>query len=252
MALPTNPPSGRKATDPPRPASKAGADEKLRARVEGKSLKPQEAADLIGRLEAELAVLRNRHEQYFLGIDRQSPARDREALKGRIDELKFQVGRNTALKFQVQSLFSRFLSYERMWLRTEKDIEEGRYQRDIFKARLHAKERADAAKAAAPPPEAAPQATAQAPQPAKPVAVASRPPPVPAGLPSEDRMRAIYQAYVAAKKQCKESTAGLTYEQLANQLREQGPGLLKQTKGKALDFKVVIRDGKATLRAVAK
>jgi hypothetical protein len=62
----------------------------------------------------------------------------------------------------------------------------------------------------------------------------------------------VYQAYVSAKKQCKESTAGMSFEQVADQLRKQVPQILSQTKAKAIDFKVVIKDGKATLRAVPK
>jgi hypothetical protein len=71
-------------------------------------------------------------------------------------------------------------------------------------------------------------------------------------LPSEDKLRAVYQAYVSAKKQCKESTAGMSFEQVADQLRQQVPQILAQTKAKAIDFKVVIKDGKASLRALPK
>jgi hypothetical protein len=269
VAVPKNSPSGKgKGTVPPGGfGGKSGADERLRARVEGKVMSSEEAAELLKRLEAQLAALRNKHEQYFLGLDRQAPDKERDSLKKQIDDLKFMVGRNTALKFGVQSLFNRFLSYERMWLRTEKDIEEGRYVRDIFKARLRSKQRhseetdpeasippgvtAVPAKAEPLPPSHRPPATA--------ATAIPKPPPVPkAGtappgmIPSEDKLRAVYQAYVSAKKQCKESTAGMSFEQVADQLRKQVPQILSQTKAKAIDFKVVIKDGKATLRAVPK
>ncbi len=235
------PPPGGRRTGSPRPSpSKGGrqpgsrADERLRARVEGKVLKSEEAAALVQRLDAELAALRHRHEQYFLGLEHRAPDREREALRGRIEDLRRQVGPNTALQFQVQSLFDRFLTYERMWVRTEKDREEGRYARDLFKARLHARNRD--ARGSPPPPS----------EPHKPKA----PPRATGPLPSEERMRAIYDTYVRAKKECREDVSGLTYEVLAGQLREQGPALLAGSKAKALDFKVVIRDGKAILRAV--
>lgn len=299
--------SGRQNGLPP---SKSGVDERLRARVEGRTYTPEELADKMKQLEARLGVLRNRQEQYFLGTERNAPNREREVLKKEIDDLKFFVGRNTGLKFQAQSLFNRFMSYERMWLRTEKEIEEGRYRRDIFKARLHARKRSGGEERppapggahaladdgfpdidealdeamledtdpSGPPGKPAPSKTgpAQAAVPAKPATVppvaasakpttavpaakpapgspaGARPPPVPAGAPSDARLRAVYDAYMAAKKQCKESTTGLSYEQVSAQLKQQVPAILKQTNAKAIDFKVVIKDGKATLRAVAK
>jgi hypothetical protein len=44
----------------------------------------------------------------------------------------------------------------------------------------------------------------------------------------------------------------MTFEQVASQLRQQVPQILSQTKAKGVDFKVVIKDGKASLRAVPK
>ena len=50
--------------------------------------------------------------------------------------------RNAGLRFRIQSLHARYLSYERMWLRSAREKEDGTYRRDLFKARLHAKEAA--------------------------------------------------------------------------------------------------------------
>ncbi len=251
MALPKKATTGGggPGTRPPVPL-KAGTDERLRARVEGRTYTPDELAEKMKQLESRLAALRNKQEQYFLGVERMPPERERSALKKEIDDLKFVVGRNTGLKFQAQSLFNRYLSYERMWIRTEKEIEEVRYHRDLFKARLHAKKRGpdgsesdDGFPEITEEEELAPSPRSAAPPPK---------PPASSGAPSDDRLRAVYQAFVAAKKQCKESVAGLSYEQVSAQLKQQVPTILQQTKAKTIDFKVVIKDGKATLRAVAK
>ena len=84
-----------------------------------------------------------------------------------------------------------------------------------------------------------------------------RPPPPPGARPPgaggalpDDKMRAIYNAYVAAKKQCKESTDGITYETVSKTINTQMPEVMKQHNAKAVDFKVVIKNGKATLKAV--
>lgn len=208
---------------------------------------------MIDQLEARVAQLRNTQEQYFLGLERQPPDKAREALKQEIEGLKPLLGRNTGLKFRAATLLNKFLSYERMWLRTQRDIEEGRYRRDLFKARLRSPQREPAKpELAQPRQEAAGRPAAVEPPPAASAAVASKPPPAPVVGPSDERLQAIYQAYVSAKRQCRESTAGLSFEQIATKLRQQVPGILEQTKARSVDFKVVIKDGKATLRAVAK
>ncbi|MHB1846749.1 MAG: MXAN_5187 C-terminal domain-containing protein [Deltaproteobacteria bacterium] len=244
-----------------------GATDRARARAEGKTLKPPEVAALIDRLEARLARLRNTQEQYFIGIERQAPIKEREAVRQEIDGAKVYVGRNTSLKFRLAALWNKYLSYERMWMRTEKEIEEGRYHRDVYKARLHAQKRQEpppdstepelrplpdddfeVTEAAAEPPRRAP-----APPPPPPPAAARPSPsgPSSSGL-SDDRLRAVYDAYVSARKQCKEPTAGISFEQIAAKLRAQVPEIIEKTRAKAVDFKVVIKDGKATLKAVAK
>lgn len=62
----------------------------------------------------------------------------------------------------------------------------------------------------------------------------------------------IYDAYVTAKKRCKESTEGITIEAVEQSLRRQVPQLIKDHGAKSVDFKVVIKDGKAVLKAVPK
>ncbi|WP_317987323.1 MXAN_5187 C-terminal domain-containing protein, partial [Stigmatella hybrida] len=109
-------------------------------------------------------------------------------------------------------------------------------------------------------PAARPQAPAARPgvpaagRPAGPATPASRPAAAPgggAGL-SDDKLRAVYDAYVTAKKRNQEDTSKMSYESVAANLRKQVPDLLKQHNAKNVEFKVVIKDGKATLKAVPK
>ncbi|MCP3063017.1 hypothetical protein LXT21_30000 [Myxococcus sp. K38C18041901] len=360
-------------------------------------------------LEAELAALRNLFEQYFLGAERNPPTRAHEDYKKRVNKLKTSFIRSTAAKFRVASIHSKFLTYERLWMRTLQEIEAGTYKRDLFKARRRAEVRGNstnkdpkkgvveltedisdmdfeeveevlrprpvnepplaaaiaaaaaaastpasggtpfrgtpavasastapsvapvaapavsrggipgiapltpavapltpavapltgtparglptvtsplggtpargtatvtsplggtpargtaavppgmAAKPAATPapvarPTAAPVA---APRPAAPVASAAPKPPAAAGGGgmSDDKLRAVYDAYVTAKRRCQEDTSKMSYESVAATLRKQVPELLKQHNAKAVEFKVVIKDGKASLKAVPK
>ncbi|WP_164011595.1 MXAN_5187 C-terminal domain-containing protein [Pyxidicoccus trucidator] len=344
-------------------------------------------------LEAELASLRNLYEQYFMGLDRHPPTNTHADLKKRFLRLKSAFVRSTAAKFRVASVHNKYLTYERLWMRTLQEIEAGTYKRDLFKARRRAESRKvtpgkDAQKgvvelpedisdmefeeveeilrprpaneppvagAATPPggtpfrgtPAVAPVSGAPGIAPLTPpvggmpirgtpaVAPLSPIPPVaasggtagrgvpavtaaipsvapvagtpPRGLPtvtaplggtpargtpvmppgmapktptapstpaarpptagaaprppaaggggggmSDDKLRAVYDAYVTAKRRCQEDTSKLSYESVAATLRKQVPELLKQHGAKAVEFKVVIKDGKASLKAVPK
>lgn len=69
-----------------------------------------------------------------------------------------------------------------------------------------------------------------------------------AGL-SEARMRQIYGQYVDAKRAVKESTAGLTYDTLAKQIRQRTEKLEASNPGrKVVDYDVTMKDGKPILK----
>jgi len=238
-----------------------------------------EVAKECGELEEAIASLRMSYEQYFLGIDRKPPTTEHNELKRRMQKLKGGFIRQTALKFRIQSIQAKFTTYERLWSRTMQEIENGIYRRDLFKAKLHAQERAakEAEKAAeraaeraarsertqiekvpqapaaasAPPPQAAPRAAA-APAPR---AAAAPPPNANGGLGdalSDTKLKAVFNAYVTAKKRCQEDVSKLSYEQVAANLRKQVPDLVKKAGAQGVEFKIVIKDGKAILRAVPK
>jgi hypothetical protein len=104
----------------------------------------------------------------------------------------------------------------------------------------------------APPRNVAP-APAHAPaRPPAPVPAAAAPSPRASGedLP-EARVRQIYAQYVEAKRRGNESTAAITYEAVAKSLRESSAKLREKT-GKAVDFEVAMKDGRAILKPVIK
>jgi hypothetical protein len=228
-------------------------------------------------VEEELEELKARYDQYFLGIERRAPHREREELKKRVLRLKSAFTRNAALRFKIQSLHARYLSYERLWMRSTREKEEGTYRRDLFKAKLRAHHDEEA-----PPPEAPPGAAAPAPQgpapaaagkpavapaaarsatpaaAAKPGAPPTRAVPAAGGVSasgagmSEQQLRALYNAYLAAKKNCREDVSKLTYDAVARSVSKQIPELITRYKAKSVEFKVEVKDGKAVLKAVPK
>jgi hypothetical protein len=72
----------------------------------------------------------------------------------------------------------------------------------------------------------------------------------PADLP-EERVRQLYAQYVETKRRQNESTATITYDAVARSLR-QSSAKLRQKLGRAVDFEVVVKDGRAILRPVVK
>jgi hypothetical protein len=291
-------------------------------------------------IESDLAALKVVYEHYFMGIERTPPTRTYEDLKRRLERLKNSFVRNTAAKFRVQAIHSKFVTYERLWLRTMQEIENGTYKRDVVKARRRVEktkptsgkprtsevepldEALDVQEVTAAPvpfrgevpamaplvpsiPAVAPMVPSVAPAVA-PVRPASRPgipavapvvppmapavaplvppvaprmapvvppvaravppgaarPPTPPGArppaapsPSElsdAKLKTVYDAYVAAKRHNKEDTSKMSYDSIAASLRKQVPELMKQHNAKSVEFKVVIKDGKAVLKAVPK
>jgi hypothetical protein len=55
-----------------------------------------------------------------------------------------------------------------------------------------------------------------------------------------------------AKKRCGEDTRSLTLDSVASTLKKQVPELMRQHNARSVEFKVVIKDGKAVLRALPK
>jgi hypothetical protein len=185
---------------------------------------PQEKlAEELDAMDEAMVGLQVLYEKYFLGIDRKPPDRERKQVSDRMRTLKTAYVKNTALKFRLHTMFAKLISFERMWDRTLREIEDGTYHRDVFKAKLHAgrDERQKAAKQ---------QASSF-------------------HIP-DDKLRKLYDTYVTARQRTGESVAGLTFDAVASKIRSQVPELLSKYKASNVEFKVVIKGGKAILKAV--
>jgi hypothetical protein len=71
-------------------------------------------------------------------------------------------------------------------------------------------------------------------------------------MPGDAQLRQLYDVYVAAKKRCNEDVSRLSYDAVAKSVAKQVPELMAKHKAKSVEFEVVIRDGKAVLKAVPK
>ncbi len=109
----------------------------------------------------------------------------------------------------------------------------------------------------------APSSSTESPAAPRPAAAAFRqaaqqPRPAPAkpagpddGL-NEQRLRQIYAKYVETKRASNESTAGITYEKLADSLRAQAAKLRATHTTRKVDYDVVVKDGKTVLKPILK
>jgi hypothetical protein len=185
---------------------------------------PQEKyAEELSDLDEGIQELHVLYEKYFLGIDRKPPEQERKRISDKAREMRATTIRNTALKFKINTLFAKLISFERMWDRTLREIEDGTYKRDVFKAKLRSQDRDDAPTRRS----------------------------APAGPTISDaNLRRLYDTYVVARQRCGESTEGLSFDSMASRIRSQVPELMRQHKAKNIEFKVVIKGGKAILKAV--
>ncbi len=70
--------------------------------------------------------------------------------------------------------------------------------------------------------------------------------------PTEPRMRAIYDEYVAARRKNNERVDNVRYEKLQKSIEKMVPKLREKHAGKDIDFKVVVKNGRVGLKPVTK
>ncbi len=176
----------------------------------------------ISRLENDINRLKFEYDQYFMGIEKIEPIKKREEVERFIRNLSSRVIRNTALRFKLSALTARYNTFLQYWIRIVRQIEDGTYQRDKFRSQIKEKlatpAMSDKEKRAAP----------------------------------SEGFQEVYQQYLEAKKRCKEDVSSLSLEKLSNTLKRQIPQIKEKYKCQQVDFKVVIEEGKAKLKAIPK
>lgn len=90
-----------------------------------------ERLDVLGKQIDRLKVM---YEQYFMGIQKIPPSQLHRDCERQIRELTQLQIRNTAQRYRFANLSSKFGSYNTYWKRTMREIESGRYVRDVRRA----------------------------------------------------------------------------------------------------------------------
>lgn len=214
--------------------------------------KPPSHQEVLDAYQMRIEELQKRFTLYFMGIEKRAPVEDREKLSKEIRRARTEASRwSTGDRFRMNQLHQRFATYDRMWQRTLKEIEDGTYRRDLAKAKRRTAEPDQLEE----PPGTSPDADGEAPRApttAPPAAARRAPPPASNDdALSEERVRRLYNVYMQAKKRTGEAT-NLTVESLRAQLAKQVPAIKAKHNCASVDFKVVMKDGKAMLKAVPK
>lgn len=171
-------------------------------------------------LDVKLKMLKNEYEQYFMGSRKREPFQLRGEVQKMVTYYANVPIKNTGYRFKFNNLRARFFSLRRHWDRILREIEEGRYQRHLFQAQLHERERRESLKT-------------------------RRDRRAPKGAPSED----LFESYVAARESCGQGTEGLTREKLSSLLEKQTSQLRAKFGCQDVRFRVVVEAGKAKLKA---
>ncbi len=96
---------------------------------------PSEFEAKLHDLEGRLDRLKSLYDQWFQGLERIPPVRQRERFERDIRELRKRQPRNTALRFRFQTLYQRYTTLMNYWNRVTRQIEEGTYKRDLMRVR---------------------------------------------------------------------------------------------------------------------
>ncbi len=188
----------------------------------GQQLPQVKLAEELDVLDEDLTKLQVMYEKYFLGIDRRPPDQERKKVSAQLRGLRNTLVKNTGLKFRINTMFAKLISMERLWDRTLREIEDGTYKRDIFKAKYR---QGDGQQRQA----AAPQQRIEL---------------------SDDKLRKLYDTWMVARQRTGESVNNMNFDSVAEKIRAQVPSLISKHKAKSIEFKVVIKGGKAILKAI--
>ncbi|MEE3331236.1 MAG: MXAN_5187 C-terminal domain-containing protein [Myxococcota bacterium] len=174
-------------------------------------------------MEGKLKQLKLDYEQYFCGSRPREPQQLRREVQKQVTECAQAPIQNTALRFRFNSINSRFQCFKRQWDLTLREIESGTYTRHLFKADLHERERLLGREATGTP---------------------VRPP--------GESGAALFDSYCNAAIACGQDVSSLTPEKLQRIIDKQQGSLREKLKCDAVDFRVIVKDGKVKLRASAR
>jgi len=226
--------------------------------------KSRELREQIDAVEERLELTKVAYERYFNGVDRAPPIKTHEGLKRTMRALAVSRFPSASLRFRMQNLRARLVTYEQYWTRILGQIEKGTFRRVLAesKRRQNLAREAEATKRRLAERAVATdtmnqagsgaggkEATLTASRVKKPPVKSSSPQSLalPPGMDARTA-RNLFRDFVKAKRDAGERTAGLTYGGLVRKLSREMPSL-RARHGEDIRFEVATANGKVRLRA---
>ena len=172
--------------------------------------------------ERRLEELRISYEQHFVDILPFAPDKEHKEITRMIRELLKAPFKSSARKYRMRQLVTRYNTLNTYWTRILKEREEGRYIKDVFKAEMREK----MLKAA----QAEATASGQA----------------------DKGFKQLFGSYEMAMKKAGMKTENLDYGAFKKSLMKQAKQMKDKHGVKKLNYKIVVKDGKAVVKAVVK
>ena len=184
----------------------------------------------IDGLDSKMARLKVEYEQYFMRVLKREPVKLRNEIERTILLYSNKNFTNTSLKFKFNSIVAKYNSYKQYWSRVLREIEEGTFTRKGEGDALGLR----------------PQIKTPVPEAEKP----TRTEPLAQDRPTE--LDEVYRQYIDKRRECNESTDGITKETLARTIDKYKKQVEEQYKTKDVDLKVYVKDGKTKLTITPK
>ena len=178
-------------------------------------------------LDNKIKQLKFEYDQYFIGSRPREPVLTRNEVNKMVTRYTNTGIQNTALRFKFNTLCSRLFAMRRQWDETLRKIEAGTYERHVFKAKLHERERA--------------------------IDEAVAPAHVMAAKRSADETTLggtdLFEAYRSARARCGEDVSGISRAKLDQLVAKQRAAIQQKYDCTDVRFRVVVEDGKTKLKA---
>jgi hypothetical protein len=190
----------------------------------------------LDQLENSVRQLHIEWDKFFGGVERKPPNELKAKVEALIRKYAYAELRNNAERFRYQALSSRYNTFNELWTKRLRAMEEGR-PLGVHGAR---------AAALPPPPPEAPAAPAARPRAA--AGAGAGEVRVRDAVADAGAVKALYESFLQARKATGESAA-VKFENFQKLISQQAAKILTDKGAQAVDFRLETKDGKVSLKA---
>ena len=177
---------------------------------------------MLAKLDEQLQSLRVEFEQYFSGVVKFQPEKLKSEVERNFRKLLKAPLKNAELNFRARSLKYKFNALDTYWRRVLREKEEGRYHKDLFKAKHRSEQKVEAQRSKSKEGQI------------------------------EKQMQNIFNVYSKCLEEAGLSAAGISFEAFQTTLSQRAASISKSNPGKKVKFSVVLKDGKPSVEASVK